>query len=152
MTRPRSSGALGHPESPCRGTAPASLPSPLQCLLFHHHPPSLPPCTSSDLVLLRNIGKNVSPSGAPSVSNLQLCQTEAKPPNPFSFVTYIAIGSMDCAFRKWRGKCYYDNSSRSCRDAKHPLKKSSLTHMANGLHKLFLNQISKQGGLKGAYF
>lgn len=73
----------------------------------------------------------------PPINNPWLCQTghwgEATKP-PFSLVTYIATGSMDCAFCKSRGKRYYDNSSWSCRDAKHLLKKSSLTHMANGLH------------------
>lgn len=107
---------------------------------FHHFGllfPPLPsiPCISSDSVLLHSILRNVSPPGAPSVNNPQLCQTEAKPLNPFSFMTYIAIGSRGPCILQAEGEMLLWQQIPELQGGKTPtLKKSSLTHMANGLH------------------
>lgn len=64
---------------------------------------------------------------------------EKGPPNSLSLVTYIALVPWMVHFVTQGGECYYDNSSWSYRAAKHLPKKSSFTHMANGLYQLFLN-------------
>lgn len=99
----QSSWALLHSESPRRGTAPASLALPFPCLLSPLPPP---------LHLLFQCNRSIehsekcepfwSPPALTTHGYVKL-GTEAKPPNPFSLVTYITIGFMDCVFCKSRG-------------------------------------------------